>query len=206
MIKIPGILKFVFPDITWDIKDDRRPAIYLTFDDGPTPEITGEVLSMLKQFTASATFFCIGRNVERHPEIYAKILEGGHAVGNHTYSHLKGWYTADTAYYADIALAAQFIHSSLYRPAYGMIRVRQKNHLKQDYRIVMWDVMSYDFNINTSPQTCLNNVIQNATAGSVVVFHDSVKATKNLLYTLPRVLEYYAEKGWAFKSIPQTNQ
>lgn len=204
MIKIPGILKSVFPDITWKIKEDT-PAIYLTFDDGPTPEITGEVLSMLKHFKAAATFFCIGRNVERHPDIYEKILEGGHAVGNHTYSHLKGWYTADTDYYEDITLAAQFIHSSLYRPAYGMIRVRQKNHLQHYYRIVMWDVMSYDFNKNKSPQTCLNNVIQNAGTGSVVVFHDSVKASKNLLYTLPRVLEYYAEKGWAFKSIPQMN-
>ncbi len=201
MIKVPGILKFVFPDVTWDIKE-KGPVLYLTFDDGPTPQVTTEILSVLKHFNASATFFCIGRNVERHPDIYRQILENGHATGNHTYSHLKGWYTPDTDYYNDIALAAQFIHSGLYRPAYGMIRIRQKNHLKQQYRIVLWDVMSYDFNRNISPQTCLNNVIHHAVPGSVVVFHDSLKASENVLYALPRVLEYYSRKGYAFKRIP----
>lgn len=201
MIKVPGILKFVFPDVTWDIKENG-PVLYLTFDDGPTPQVTTEILSVLKDFNASATFFCIGRNVERYPEIYSQILENGHATGNHTYSHLKGWYTPDTDYYNDIALAAQFIHSGLYRPAYGMIRIRQKNHLKQQYRIVLWDVMSYDFNRSISPQTCLNNVIHHAVPGSVVVFHDSLKASENVLFALPRVLEYYSRKGYAFKSIP----
>jgi peptidoglycan-N-acetylglucosamine deacetylase len=200
MVKIPGILKTIFPDITWNIQGDG-PSLYLTFDDGPTPAVTEKVLSILKQYHAHATFFCIGRNVERLPEIYHQIILGGHTTGNHTYSHLKGWYTPNDEYFHDIALAAQFIHSALYRPAYGMITLWQKNTLKKHYRIVLWDVMSYDFDYNTSPQQCVRNVIRHARPGSVVVFHDSIKASENVLYALPVILELFSKKGFSFKPI-----
>jgi peptidoglycan/xylan/chitin deacetylase (PgdA/CDA1 family) len=200
LVRIPRWIERIYPEITWEIRDTQ--TIYLTFDDGPAPGITENVLSLLVQFRALATFFCIGRNVERHPGLYRKILEMGHATGNHTYSHLKGWYTPDREYFDDIRLAATFIHSALYRPAYGMITHSQLRHLKQEYRIIMWNIMSYDFAYNTSPEECLNNVIRHAKPGSVIVFHDSAKAAEKVLYALPRVLEYYTEKGFAFKPIP----
>jgi peptidoglycan-N-acetylglucosamine deacetylase len=201
LIRIPGILKKAFPEITWEVSSEK-PALYLTFDDGPTPGVTPEVLSVLARFGASATFFCIGRNVERHPGIYRQILDAGHVTGNHTYSHLKGWFTPDREYYLDISLAAQFIRSGLYRPAYGMITPRQLRHLKNTYKIVLWDIMSYDFAYNTSPEQCLKQVIRHARPGSVIVFHDSVKASEKLLYTLPRVMEHFGGKGYSFESIP----
>ena len=202
LVHIPRLLERIYPEMTWEIPDAR--SLYLTFDDGPTPGITGEVLSWLAKFEARATFFCIGRNVERHPEIYKRVLEGGHAAGNHTYSHLKGWYTPDAEYYNDIILAATLIPSGLFRPAYGMITPSQLRHLKKQYRVVMWNIMSYDFAFNTSPEKCLNNVIRYAKPGSVIVFHDSLKASDKVLYALPRVLENYSEKGFAFKSIPSS--
>jgi peptidoglycan-N-acetylglucosamine deacetylase len=201
IVRIPRFLKKAFPEITWEIRD-ATPSLFLTFDDGPTPGITAGVLSVLAQFNAKATFFCIGRNVERHPEIYQQILEAGHTAGNHTYSHLKGWYSPNREYFDDIGLAAKFIRSGLYRPAYGMITPSQLLHLKQFYRIVMWSIMSYDFAYNTSPEKCLNNVIRHAKPGSIIAFHDSVKASEKLLYALPRVLEYFSEKGFRFESIP----
>jgi peptidoglycan/xylan/chitin deacetylase (PgdA/CDA1 family) len=200
-VRIPRLLKRTFPEITWEIQD-TAPSLYLTFDDGPTPGITAGILDALAKFRAKATFFCIGRNVERHPDIYRQILEAGHATGNHTYSHLKGWYTPNREYFEDIDLAAQFIRSPLYRPAYGMITPSQLRHLKKHYRIVMWDIMSYDFALNTSPDKCLHNVMHYVKSGSVVVFHDSLKASEKVLYALPQVLEHFSGKGFAFKSIP----
>lgn len=200
LVRIPGILKRLYPQIIWDIPD-AQPAVYITFDDGPTPGVTDQVLDILRRFTADATFFCIGRNVERHPETYTRILQSGHATGNHTYSHLNGWYTSDKEYYADIRLAAQFIQSSLYRPAYGMITPKQLKALMSYYRIILWDVMSYDFAINISPAQCLKNVIRHAQPGSIIVFHDSLKASEKVIHTLPRVLEFFREKGWQCKSI-----
>jgi len=201
LVRIPGILKKAFPEITWEVSSEK-PALYLTFDDGPTAGVTPEVLSVLARFRASATFFCIGRNVERHPDIYQQVLAAGHVTGNHTYSHLKGWFTPDREYYLDISLAAQFIRSGLYRPAYGMITPRQLRYLKKMYKIVLWDIMSYDFAYNTSPDQCLKQVIRHARPGSVIVFHDSAKASEKVLFALPRLLEYYSEKGYSFEAIP----
>lgn len=200
LVRIPRPAKALCPSVTWEIMDGG-PSLYLTFDDGPTPVITAKVLDILEQYHAKATFFCIGRNVERHPDIYRQVVSAGHATGNHTYSHLKGWFTPDSEYYADIALAAHFVPSALYRPAYGMITPGQLRHLRKQYRIVLWSIMSYDFAYNTSPQQCLKNVIQYARPGSVIVFHDSVKASEKVLYALPRVLEHFTEKGWVFKKI-----
>jgi len=199
-VRIPGMLRRMYPGLTWNIPAGDR-VLYLTFDDGPTPDVTGRVLSMLEEANARATFFCIGRNVERNPEILQRILNAGHAVGNHTYSHLKGWYTPNREYYKDIELASQFVPSGLYRPAYGMITPAQIRFLKQRFQIVMWDVMSYDFDPAVPKEKCLSNVIRYAIPGSVIVFHDSVKASDSLLYVLPRVLDYFGEKGYVFKAI-----
>lgn len=195
LVRIPGILKVLFPGITWSIRSEQ-PSVYLTFDDGPTPVVTDEVLAILKQFGAKATFFCIGRNVERHPEIYKRILQEGHATGNHTYSHLKGWGTPNREYFEDIDLASQFVKSSLYRPAYGMITPSQLRYLRSTYRIVLWDIMSYDFAENTSPEKCINYVIRNARPGSVIVFHDSLKAAPKLIPSLPRILDHFTSLKW----------
>jgi peptidoglycan/xylan/chitin deacetylase (PgdA/CDA1 family) len=201
LVYLPLILKRILPDIVWDIHS-KKQVLYLTFDDGPTPVITNQALEILAHFNARATFFCIGRNVERHPEIYRQVIDNGHATGNHTYSHLKGWYTKNREYFNDIALAAQFIPSGLFRPAYGMITPSQIRKLKQQYRIVLWSIMSYDFHKDTSPDQCLNNLIQHVRPGSVVVFHDSVKASTNMLHALPRVLEYFGQRGFEFRAIP----
>ncbi|HEX2394654.1 MAG TPA: polysaccharide deacetylase family protein [Bacteroidales bacterium] len=200
LIRTPGFIKWIYPGIMWDIRD-VKPSVYLSFDDGPTPVVTDSVLTELNRFNSHATFFCIGRNVERHPDIYERIVRAGHSTGNHTYSHLKGWYTPDKQYYDDIQLAAQLINSSLYRPAYGMITPAQLKFLSASYRIVLWDIMSYDFDYNTSPEQCLNNVIRHARPGSIIVFHDSLKAADKISYALPRVLEFFKNKSWACKSI-----
>jgi peptidoglycan-N-acetylglucosamine deacetylase len=203
-VRIPPILKRVTPGLIWNMPGDQK-VLYLTFDDGPTPDVTCEVLSILDRYQARATFFCIGRNAERHPDIYQQITTTGHVVGNHTYSHLKGWFTRNREYYNDILLASQYVPSGLFRPAYGMITPVQARTLKKQFRIVMWDVMSYDFHPKTSREKCLDNVIRYAKPGSVIVFHDSVKASERVLYALPRILEYFSERGFSFGSIPQAS-
>lgn len=201
-VQIPWILKKTLTSLTWEM-DQAVPALYLTFDDGPTPGITAEVLSILDRYNAKATFFCIGRNAERYPDIFKQILANGHAAGNHTYSHLKGWYTGNRDYFNDIALAARFVPSRLFRPAYGMITPSQIRYLKRQYRIVLWSIMSFDFDRDTSPGKCLGHVLTHARPGSVVVFHDSLRASEKVLYALPRVLEHFRGKGYSFNAIPE---
>jgi peptidoglycan/xylan/chitin deacetylase (PgdA/CDA1 family) len=200
-VRIPRILKKVYPGLTWHIPGDGK-TLYLTFDDGPTPQVTDRILDILGAYGVRATFFCIGRNVERYSTLMNRILEAGHAVGNHTYSHLRGWYTPDREYFDDIELAGQLIPSRLFRPAYGMITPNQVKHLKQKYQIVLWDVMSFDFHPGTSPEKCLDNVIRYAQPGSVIVFHDSLKASEKVLHALPGVLASFTEQGFSFGSIP----
>jgi peptidoglycan-N-acetylglucosamine deacetylase len=201
LVRIPGIFRTLYPDITWKLPGEGN-TLFLTFDDGPTPGVTDQVLSILAAFKARATFFCIGRNAERHSDILSRVRQAGHALGNHTYSHLKGWFTPNREYFADIELASRYVPSRLYRPAYGMITPRQVHMLKQQFRIVLWDVMSYDFHPGTGREKCLGHVIRHAQSGSVVVFHDSLKASEKMLYALPRVLEYFTERGYSFLSIP----
>jgi len=200
MLKKERIAAKVFRDLTWHFtgKDNE---LFLTFDDGPTPEITPWVLSQLKEFDAKATFFCVGKSVETYPELYQQILDEGHSVGNHSYSHLKGWRTSSKGYVDSAKKAAQIISSDLFRPPYGHIRPKQISVLKQSFKIIMWDVLSKDYSKKIDEEKCLNNVIDYAESGSIIVFHDSQKAEKNLRYALPKVLEHYTEKGYAFNSI-----
>lgn len=207
--KTPLVVKKIFPQYVWEISTNNK-ELYLTFDDGPTPEITNWVLKVLKQYEAKATFFCIGDNVKKYPEIFQKILENGHVIGNHTQNHIKGWDTKTKDYLDNVLQAEQSIKDhmpnsksiTLFRPPYGRIKPKQgKKLMDLGYKIVMWDVLSFDWDKTVSNEDCFNNVISKSKNGSVIVFHDSVKASNNMTFTLPKVLEYYTEKGFTFKSI-----
>jgi len=197
----PNWLRKLYYSFIWKEKTKSK-TIYLTFDDGPTPEVTDWVLQQLEQFNAKATFFCLGRNVEKHPEIYGRILSNGHSTGNHTYSHLNGWKTWNNEYIEDVELASHYIKSKLFRPPYGRIRQNQiKNLKKYGYKMFMWDVLSEDYNEQLLPEQCLGYVLKYTNDGSIVVFHDSVKASKNLYYTLPIFLKEFKEKGFHFRKL-----
>ncbi len=214
--KTPGFVKTLFPNFIWNI-DTENKELYLTFDDGPTPEITHWVLDTLKKYNAKATFFCIGNNVEKYPKIFQHIIVEGHAVGNHTYNHLKGWKHKTKDYIKDIIRTQNLIESqtlnsksqnsenlNLFRPPYGKFKTKQSKQLQElGYKIILWDVLSYDWDRSVSEETCLKNVTSAAKEGSIIVFHDSVKASRNLKYVLPKVLDYYSEKGFEFKAIKE---
>jgi peptidoglycan/xylan/chitin deacetylase (PgdA/CDA1 family) len=193
-VKTPLIVTRVFfPNMIWHLtRHLRDKSIHLTFDDGPTPDVTHWVLDKLKEYKATATFFCLGRNVEKYPEIYNRIVGEGHSVGNHTYSHLRGLMVNGHEYVNDVRLAGNYITSDLFRPPYGRIRPGLVNWLKKDYRIMMWDVLSYDFSSKVTPLQCYSNVVNNVSSGSIVVFHDSQKARRNLEYALPGVLDAFS--------------
>ena len=204
-IKTPWIVKKIFPSYVWNMPRDEK-NIYLTFDDGPTAKVTEFVLEELKKYNAEASFFCVGSNVLLYPEIYGQILLHGHAVGNHSYNHLNGWETSTQEYLNDISKAATLIKTNLFRPPYGRIKNTQAKRIREAMRdetarIIMWDVLSADFDTKFSPQSCLHNVIRNCTNGSIVVFHDSEKAFPNLEYSLPKALKKFADEGYKFKKL-----
>lgn len=203
LIKTPRVVeKYLFPRYLWRIADKEK-NIYLSFDDGPHPTITNFVLDQLKRFNAKASFFCIGKNVLAYPEIYKRIIYEGHSVGNHTHDHLNGWNVSDAVYLKNVTKASDCIDSKLFRPPYGKITGFQSKHVMETlhYHIIMWTVLSGDFDIRLSPEDCYKNVVRTASAGSIVVFHDSDKALKRMSYALPRTLEYFSEKGYSFKNI-----
>jgi len=204
-VKTPGWLKRIYDSYIWSIPVNEK-ILYLTFDDGPHPEATPFVLKELKKHNALATFFCIGKNVVSYPGIYKQIINDGHSVGNHTYNHLNGWKTGNDDYLKDITLASHEIDSDLFRPPYGRITSFQAKNLKtvmngKDPKVIMWDVLSGDFDTACTPQQCLSNVIFASTPGSIIIFHDSEKAFPRLEYTLPKVLHYFTQKGYLFKSL-----
>ena len=218
-VKTPLVVKKMFPNYVWDIATDEQ-IIYLTFDDGPTPEITEWTLKTLDEFNAKATFFCIGNNVEKHPEIFQQILNDGHSIGNHTHNHIKGWKTSTEDYVANVLKAQEVMSSefrvqssefneksdskisNLFRPPYGQLKNKQGKALRKlGYNIIMWDVIAFDWEAAISSEKCLNNVLTKTENGSIVVFHDSVKTSKHLQFVLPKVLEYFSEKGFVFKAI-----
>lgn len=208
-IKTNRFIKKIFSKYIWDIHNSEN-KIYLSFDDGPTPEITEWVLEELKKYNAKATFFCIGNNIEKHPEIFAKVANEGHSIGNHTFNHLNGWKTSTKEYLENVNLCESSslnlkstilnLQSKLFRPPYGKIKLSQSKKLGQlSYKIIMWDVLSADFDTSISKEKCLDNVIKNTKSGSIIVFHDSVKAFPNLEYSLPKALKYWAAKGFIFE-------
>jgi peptidoglycan/xylan/chitin deacetylase (PgdA/CDA1 family) len=206
-VKTNSLIKKVFNNLVWDIPNSDK-KIFLTFDDGPIPEITEWVLDILKSEEIKATFFCIGDNIKKHPEVYKRILAEGHQIGNHTFNHLNGWKT-ETNHYIDNfklceteCLKLNTEHSFLFRPPYGKIKSSQTKAIRNlGYKIIMWDVLSYDFDPNIIPEKCLENVISNTEQGSIIVFHDSKKAEKNLKYALPKAIQILKNRGVIFDVI-----
>ncbi len=209
-VKTNRLIKWIFPKYTWDIPNNAN-TVYLTFDDGPIPEITEWVLDLLKEHNIKATFFCIGDNIQKHPDIFQKVLQEGHAIGNHTFNHLKGWSTSKKEYIENTMLCEKAIQKhtnngghglKLFRPPYGKIKLSQARILRRlGYKIIMWDVISMDFDKNITPKKCLENVTKNTENGSVIVFHDSIKAFGNLQVVLPEAIRYLKEKGFVFDKI-----
>jgi len=209
--RIPSFIQRVFPKYLWSKSMDEE-VIYLTFDDGPTPEITPWVLNLLEQYNAKATFFCIGKNLKQHPVLVRQIIEQQHKIGNHSFSHLKGWQTKSKNYINDILQAAEIIQSTtnntainqklLFRPPYGQITKTQANVLiDKGFTIVLWNILTGDFDPNLNPEKSLKKTLKNTKPGSIVVFHDSLKAKKNLQYILPNVLKHWSQQGYQFKTL-----
>ena len=196
-VKSPSILKKLFPDLIWEIKTTKK-EIYLTFDDGPHPKITSQVLNILDEFNVKATFFCVGENVEKYSDTFKQIINDGHRVGNHSYNHLNGWRTSKANYYSNIEKADNLIKSTLFRPPYGRISLSQIKPLSKKYSIIMWTILTYDYNKEVSKEQCLSNSIKNTKSGSIVVFHDSSKSKDNLLYALPLFIKHFLDKGYTF--------
>lgn len=201
--KMPNLIQRIGDGLVWKIPS-TTPDLYLTFDDGPTPEVTPWVLDILKKFNAKATFFCIGKNVVDYPNIYNRILEEGHTVGNHTQNHIKGWNTSPKAYLNNIRKGEEYISSKLFRPPYGQLRPSQIKLLQPNYNIIMWSILSKDYNIKITPEQCANNVVNHANAGDIVVFHDSKKAEKNMKTALEQTLIHFSKLGYSFKCIPES--
>lgn len=208
-VKTHRFVKIIFPKYIWKIPNSEK-KVFLTFDDGPIPEVTEWVLAELKKHNAKATFFCIGDNIQKHPEIFQKVIEQGHSIGNHTFNHLKGWETSLEDYIENTKKCSEIMgnsqlktkHSQLFRPPYGKIKPSQAKTLRKlDYKIIMWDIISMDFDPNISPEKCLDNVLKNIESGSIIVFHDSLKAWKNLEYVLPKTLAFLNEKGFVCEKI-----
>jgi peptidoglycan/xylan/chitin deacetylase (PgdA/CDA1 family) len=208
--KTPKIIKLLFPNYTWDLHANNEKKLYLTFDDGPIPEVTEFVLAQLNLYNAKATFFCIGDNIRKHPDIFQQILSEGHTVGNHTMNHLKAWKTSMDTYINNTIDCQNLIQKysldknmqQIFRPPYGQISQPKFKALKNlGYKIILWDVLSKDWEQTISPEECLQNVVSNTQQGSIVVFHDSIKASKNLTVLLPEVLDYFSEKGFIFDRI-----
>lgn len=206
-VKTNWIIKKIFSNCIWDVPN-KQNTVYLTFDDGPIPEVTIWVLEELKKHNAKATFFCIGDNLKKNPTIFKKIITDGHAIGNHTFNHLNGWKTKFSTYIENIKQCEDEIQkhsksslkSKLFRPPYGKLTFGQSKAIRKlGYTIIMWDVLSADFDTTISKEKCLDNLLSNIKPGSIIVFHDSIKAFKNLEYVLPTTLTFLNNKNFNFE-------
>lgn len=202
LVRTPNFIQKLFPNFIWKLPTEEK-VVYLTFDDGPIPEVTPWVMEQLDQYNAKATFFCVGENVKKHSSILESLREKGHSIGNHTYNHLSGWQTDNVTYLRNVRKGAQAVHSELFRPPYGRVKPSQAKFLNRHYRVVMWDVLSGDFDPELSKEQCLDNVIKNTKEGSIIVFHDSLKAKEKLEYVLPKTLEYLAQQGYRFEALAE---
>ena len=200
LVKTPKFIQEFLPNFTWRIPTNEK-VIYLTFDDGPIPVVTPWVLEQLAAYQAKATFFCVGDNIDKNRDIYEQVVAAGHAIGNHTYNHLNGWSTDNLPYFHNVRHCANLTRTVLFRPPYGKLRPRQTQFLQRHYRIVMWDVLSGDFDPYITEEQCLHNVINNVEPGSIVVFHDSFKAEEKLRYALPKTLAHFAALGYRLEAL-----
>lgn len=198
--QLPNWVRRLYPGVKWR-EDATSKVIYLTFDDGPIPEVTPWVLDVLDRYEIKATFFCVGDNVRKHPEDYQEVLRRGHRVGNHTFNHLRGFEIGCSRYVENVHKASEWIESDLFRPPHGQLRYAQLDALLPEYRIVQWDVISRDYNGKLKPEKVLNIVKRYARNGSIVVFHDSIKAEKNMKFALPKALDYWIKQGFTFRTL-----
>ena len=199
----PLLYRLLFPEAIWRIKRKKRKVVYLTFDDGPIPDITPWVLDLLDTYGVKATFFLVGDNVRRSPHLFEEIKRRGHSWGNHTMHHLQGFKVTSLRYMRDITEADMLIGSPLFRPPHGIMRWSQAAALKNHYNIVMYDLVTRDYSKKLQPQQVLENVKRYTRNGSIIVFHDSLKAEKNLRYALPRAIEWLKAMGYEFHTIPR---
>ncbi|MCI0921267.1 polysaccharide deacetylase family protein [Sphingobacterium rhinopitheci] len=197
-ISAPFFLRWYYPQVTWN-KPRTDKKIYLTFDDGPIPEITPWILETLAAYNAKATFFCVGENIIKYPEIFENLKRHGHQIGNHTYSHLKGWNCSDQEYIANVFKCNELTKTKLFRPPYARAKQSQIARLAKDYDLIYWDVLSGDFDLKITPEKCLNNVLKHTKNGSIIVFHDNIKAIPRVQYALPKVLAHYTKLGYTFE-------
>ncbi len=196
-IRFPDLLRPFLGKLVWR-KNPSSKVIYLTFDDGPVPEVTPQVLDILDKYSIKATFFSVGENVQQYPELYSEVLRRGHKTGNHTFNHLKGSDFSTEEYVENVQKATEYIDSNLFRPPYGRITYRQKKALRSRFEIIMWDVLTRDYNRNLSTEYILNIIQRDSRNGSIVVFHDSIKAKNNVLSVLPLAVEYWKAEGYNF--------
>lgn len=187
--------------LIWKLPNTEN-RLFLTFDDGPIPHLTMEILKILSDFEVKASFFCVGENIQKHPELYERIIADGHEIGNHSYNHLSGWKTPVPLYVENVEKAAAVIPSKLFRPPYGQIKYDQIKLLKSQYQIIMWSILSGDFDPKLSPEECLFNVLQSK-SGDIVVFHDNIKAKEKVLFALPRFLDHFLKKGFQFTRLSE---
>lgn len=200
-VVVPRWLRMLYPNRTWSLPVDEK-ILYLSFDDGPHPTITPRVLELLKQYNAKATFFCVGNNVEKYPAVFNSIQAEGHSLGNHSFHHLNGWKSDNQIYIDDVKKADSLIHSNLFRPPYGRLKFSQASALLQmGYELIMWTVLSADYDRNITKEQCAMRVIKNITSGTIVLFHDSEKAEERMLYALEELLNDATKKGYQFKAI-----
>ncbi len=197
-VQLPRIIRPFFRNTIWR-KTPSEKVIYLTFDDGPVPEVTPSVLDILDKYGWKATFFCVGENVLKYPELYNEVLRRGHRTGNHSFNHIKGFNYSTEAYVENVKKAAEYIYSDLFRPPYGRITRKQISALKDDYNIVMWDVITHDYDKKLSSEQVFANVTNHLRKGSIVVFHDSVKASTNVLEVLPKAIEFWKNQGYDYR-------
>ncbi|HET7733650.1 MAG TPA: polysaccharide deacetylase family protein [Paludibacter sp.] len=196
-VQFPRVFRPFMGKLVWR-KNPSEKVIYLTFDDGPVPEVTPLVLDILDKYGAKATFFCVGDNVQKYPEVYTDVLQRGHKTGNHTYNHLKGFSVSTQEYVENVSKASEYIDSRLFRPPYGRITYKQRKLLRPLYEIIMWDLITHDYNRNLSIETIFRTVKRYSRNGSIIVFHDSIKAKENVLAVLPITIEYLKAEGYSF--------
>lgn len=204
-VKTPKVIKHIFPTFKWDQPSESK-EIFLTFDDGPIPEVTPWVLEQLAKYNAKASFFCVGDNVRKYPEVFEMVLNEGHTIGNHTFNHLNGWHTGADEYLNNVDKCSEYFQSSLFRPPYGKISRRQSQIISESHTIIMWDVLSGDFDQSITKEMCLQNVLNFTKSGSIVVFHDNIKAREKLEFVLPIVLEYFSNLGYKFSRLEATKK
>lgn len=197
-----NFLRLIYPNALWRVKTNEK-KLFITFDDGPIPEVTPQILDILDEHKIKATFFCVAHNIDKHPDIFKSLIEKEHGIGNHTYNHLSGLKLCNSLYFNNIRKAEKLIKNKLFRPPHGIMRPYQYIYIrrKMKYKIVLWDVLTKDYDQKTSPRECLNNAIKYAREGSIIVFHDSIKAEKNVIFALPRMIKHFKEKGYTFDKL-----